>query len=508
MRRRYFLGGSVAGGRWYSADSFVPIIIVVMVVAGLTVVAMATMGPGGAGVILAISAVVFFLATKKDSLGIAPIAGLQGQVTRWVLKRAGWNSFDPDTEDMPVALGRVRALAWSAAEGRPEVALLEHIDEGYISATILLRGEVKAMISDLEDNAKSSSFGAFLKGLADGQMPITQVDLTIRATPGDSTEYLDYMDRRQRKNTLQNRHIPERLVEATTALAGAVDVADEYQAWATFKMPTEGLARRATLMRLEPGFESIAASAYEVAGEAATRLTIAGLRPTFGLPPKSLAALLRHMMVPVYRARDLGGLERVWDGVRYGYDLEERGMGLRVVDPSVDPNLVAPGETAEPDVWYHAIGRVPVDGWPRATLDSGWLHELIVGTNVDYRTVSVSFPLVGRAQASRSARAAVANAGAEQLVEARQGKVSSGVEAEKENAARWMLQDINDGAAGVTPSLRVMVSSPDPIWLVQDRSMVEAAMTSLGCVRWAWYDGDHARALMTMLPLARGSKGI
>ncbi len=141
MRRRYFLGGSVAGGRWYAADSFVPLVIVLMVVVGLTVVAMSTMGPGGAGVVLAISAVMFFLATKKDSLGIAPIAGLQGQVTRWVLKRAGWNSFDPDTEDLPVALGRVRALAWSAAEGRPEVALLEHIDEGYISATILLHGE-------------------------------------------------------------------------------------------------------------------------------------------------------------------------------------------------------------------------------------------------------------------------------------------------------------------------------------------------------------------------------
>ena len=71
-----------------------------------------------------------------------------------------------------------------------------------------------------------------------------------------------------------------------------------------------------------------------------------------------------------------------------------------------------------------------------------------------------------------------------------------------------MLQDINDGAAGVTPSLRVMVSSPDPIWLVRRRGMVEAAMTSLGCVRWASYDGGQCRALMTMLPLARGSKGI
>ena len=70
-------------------------------------------------------------------------------------------------------------------------------------------------------------------------------------------------------------------------------------------------------------------------------------------------------------------------------------MGLRVVDPWVDPNVVAPGETAEPDVWYRAIGRVSVDGWPRATLDSGWLHELIVGTNVDYRTVSVSVPSRG-----------------------------------------------------------------------------------------------------------------
>ena len=72
----------------------------------------------------------------------------------------------------------------------------------------------------------------------------------------------------------------------------------------------------------------------------------------------------------------------------------------------------------------------------------------------------------------------------------------------------WMLQDIVDGgSSGVAATLRVMVSSPDPKNLMLTRGEIESRVIgAMDCIEFDWYDKDHARALMTMLPLGRGMK--
>lgn len=498
-RRKFFLGGSVIASSWWSPDSIAPMMIAAATAVVAMVIGFATGGPAAGALAMALVVGVWLLLFRKDTLGGSAAAMIGPRVTRWVLKRAGWNNFDPATEDVPAALGRVRVLAQSAREGGAELAIVEHLDEGYMSAVVWIRGRAGGIQSDTQANADATAFGRFLNGLAEDDIPVSQIDLTVRTIPADSREYLSWGE------PLWGR-VNEALADAMREQSDSIEVNDRYLSWLTIKMPTRLLSQRADLMGLDPGLEAVTATAFDVVGDVARRAATAGLQPTWGMPPRTLGALLRHVMIPQYQPEDLDGIEQVWDGLRFEYGLEDRGLALEVLDPAQDFDTDA---AAEPDTWYHAVGEIPHDGWPKSTVDTGWLESLVIGANVAYRTVCVSFPLVPRITATGRARTAVAMSTAEEVKDARAGKVSTGVEADKADAARWMMTDIvSGGSSGVTPTLRVMVSAPTMRWLQTARREVEAKVRGdLGCVKWTWRDHDHTRALMTMLPLARGVKG-
>lgn len=498
--RRFYLGGAIAPGEWWRKGSFGPLLGVIVISLILITIGAAFAGPVGLGIAFLISGGLGFLSLRKSASGATQGSLAQTFLTRWLLNRAGWSSFDPDDEDLPIALGNVRTLAYSAEEGKPELALIEHLDDGYMSATIWLRGRVSGIRDELQEGADSQLFGLLLRGLAEDALPVSQIDITTRATPADSAEYLAWGQEAW-------AHAPHELGASQAELAGWVEGGVTYLSWLTVKMPTQQLAARAELMGLPPTLESVAATAYDVVGDVARRVRDAGLQPTTALPPRTLGALMRHIMIPAYRPSDLEGIDRVWDGLRFGYQHEPRGFALEVVDPAVEPGTVITPDT-QPDVWYHAVGHVPLMGWPKSVLRTDWLESLVVGSTAPIQTITTSLVPIPRIASKETARTAIAGSGAKHLREANAGKVATGEEMSTAAAGMWMLNDIVDGgSSGVAVTLRVMVSSPDPKNLMLTRGEIESRVIgAMDCIEFDWYDKDHARALMTMLPLGRGMK--
>lgn len=478
-QRLYYLGGGVSSRTNWSR-AFLQRLIAVILITAVTMLVFSTtrqvgwLIPGGIA-----AAVVWFGPTLRNSGGDQVMAVGHDWMGRRIRQVLGWDRYVPDREDSPPAFGRVAVMGVSAEEGKPELAVIEHFDDGYFSAVLRLNGSTIGLVDLGAQEYQAQQFGQFLRALAERGV-VDQVDLAQRAFPGDRSGHDAWRADHQPKDP--------RLAGILDELASLTeDSTDSYAAWMVIRMPVHKIRELVTSEGAAPTTEALANAAFDMVGQVGRLAQQHGLSPAFGVPPRSLGAMLRHLYNPDHGIDDLEGIDKTWDGIP-AYELDHHGRALSA------------------EGWLHSVGDIPHDGWPVNILTPRFLEDLVIGTRAKHRLIVAQFPVVRAHQATERALVAATAALADKR--SKLGQVSAGIEDKAANASQWMLGDItNGGASGVLPTLRVLVSAKTRRELNDARADVErVARGAMGCLNWHWRDHDHARAMVTVAPLGRGVK--
>lgn len=404
---------------------------------------------------------------------------------------AGRQLWVPEAGEVPAAVRQFREIDVPTSAGT--VSLIHHPDprrgyeHGHLTGVLEIIGGGDGLREIHETNRRGEKFGLITRGHAGPQVPVEQLDIETRVLPTDPEEY------RRHVEGLLKDDIPPALRESMRELTEfGAGTSETYRSFVTVRMPLERLHSR-SFGREDLG--GVVDTATETLRGAAERLMRAGYDVRSVLSPRRVGAYIRHLYVPSYGVDQLDGLETTADAFAFfGYDHGPDRRSLAV-------------EAGPAGEWFHAVGSIPLDGWPLAPVGMRWLEGLVTDTErAVVRTVKAQHRLI--APKETQSRAAVGKTldDADLNKQDRTGQTSTGEREEQASAAGRVLADIIDGAAGDVPSVRVLVSGRTPYELEDARSVVEGAADDMLIRRLRWYDGAHDLAMITMLPFGRGVK--
>lgn len=409
--------------------------------------------------------------------------------------------WSPAVGEVPAAIGRLREIEVPVAGGR--VALLHHpkngksFEAGYLTGVIEVVGNGDGLRPVSEVNTYGAQFGAITRSLASAEIPVEQLDCETRVTPTDPAEYRAHVESLLVAD--EDWWVVGEREELRTSMRELADVGagagETYRSFVTVRMPLEAVAKKA--YSPDGSLATVVDSATETMRKVVEKFTAADYEVRSVLTPRRLGALIRNTYVPSWSPDDLSGLETICDAFAFfGYDHGPAGRSLRV-------------EAGPHGVWWHAVASVPMDAWPTSPVGTRWLESLVTGTSAAIiRTVKTQHQLLSVREARSKAEAAAVIDNAKLVGDAKRGKISNGVTEAQAASASRLLADLNAGAAGARPALRVLVSARSELALEDARSVVAAATEEMKIQRLSWYDRRHDLGIVPLLPMARGMKRI
>lgn len=433
----------------------------------------------------------FWLTRRKDAVGESWSSSVRDQMAFQLARRAATPEFVPG-RSLPAEVGEIRALAYAppAAPTSP-MAIVHHKNQrsgswatGHLTATFEIQGAGDGLLPVRSTNTAGLLFERLLGGLASAEIPVDQLDIATRVLPVHPAAYREHM------GNLVVPTAPGALQRSMRELAGyAAGNTEEYRSFATVRIPLSHLA--ASISGLAD-LERICEETFDVIGEVTRRVHAAGYGLRAVLGPRRLGALIRHLHDPDMAIEALDGIESVADG--WGYVRWNEKDHARVEGAARD--------------WYHAVAHVPRDAWPSQAVTPRWMEHLVTRVNpATIRTVQSQFRLIPKMRAREIARIGLTYDTATVRGASKKGQVSTGETEASMTASRRLLLDLmRPVVAGTYPTVRVMVSAPDPDMLTAARRRVTSAGEDGGITRLNWHDYRHGRAMVTVLPMARGLK--
>jgi hypothetical protein len=378
--------------------------LVLLAVAGIAVVAGATMGAAGlvAGALLAcvLAFACFVPVGGRSAEEWAPIAlrwlwrGAAGR--RW---RGGPAADESDGITLPPPLDALTILAVTDT-GRT-VAVAADRRRGTYTAVLAVRGRTFALLEASDKVRRVSAWGAALASLAREGSPIARVQWTERTLPDDGSALRRWF----------TDHAPDPGTPAAQSYAELVDAAGPVTQIHETYFAVQLDARRARrAIRQAGGGDTGAADV--LLRELRTlegRLRAADLDITGWLPPRALGRLLRTAYEPGSRT---ALARRDGDGDRAGCDPKAAGP------MAADTNW----STYRTDDAYHATFWIAE--WPRMDVDADFLTPLLLHTTVS-RTVSVVMEPVSPSKAAREVQAARTAELADEALREKAGQIAT-----------------------------------------------------------------------------------
>lgn len=389
---------------------------------------------------------------------------------------------------LPAEVGPMRELVWSADRSPVAFVHQRHPKAAYgsgshLTAVLEIVGGGDGLRMMGEANRRGEQFGQLLKSLAAPTSHVDQVDFETRVLPADPVAYQEAV------SAMIADDCPVVLRASMDQLAAtAADKTETYRSFMTVRM------RLGDIQASAGGglnAEQTTVAAAEVLRSVVSRTQAAGFPVRTILGPRRYAAMIRHLYVPAFGLDDTNSLEVVTDGWAWPYTSHQQGVEVH-------------GPTGS---WWHAVASVPRDAWPIKPIGTRWLEKLVSDVNPrTIRTVKASHNLVHRSDARQHARIASTYDQAQLFAQRSKGQVSTGENEASESAAKTVLNDVQYGAAGDRPSLRVAVSAPTLPELLKAREAMNESADKADLVRLRWHDYRHHQAMLLMAPLARGMK--
>jgi len=427
---------------------------------------------------------------RRTAMGDSWVGAVSDRVAFSVRGRREVPEYVPG-ETLPREVGEVRVLAYAPpAAPQAPMAIIHHMDHrrrswatGHLTATFEIQGGGDGLLPVREVNTAGLLFERLLGGLASAEIPVDQLDIATRILPVHPAAYREHME------GLVVAGAPARLRDSMHELANfAAGNAEEYRSYATIRIPLAQLRASASMGALD--LDQVCEETFSTVGEVVRRVSGAGYALRAVLGPRRLGALVRHLHDPDHSMDSLEGIESVadgWNRLRYkGRDW------VRIEGTARD--------------WYHSVAHVPRDAWPAQAINARWMEHLVTQVSpATIRTVVSQFRLVPKVRAREIARIGLTYDTASQRAAAKKQQVSTGETEASMSASRRTLHDLMQPVVGgVYPSVRVMVSAPEPDQLAAARKLVVGAAENGGLTRLAWETYQHHKALVTCLPMARG----
>lgn len=410
-----------------------------------------------------------------------------------VAARTGADRYDPPASTaprpLPREMGRTRFATASVADGEPELAVVDHLDEAELSTVVEIVGGGDGLREIRDINRGGVAFGHLLYSLAGPDLPVTQIDVSTRVLPAPHELYEQWADEHLDPGA------PEPLAANLRELAELAAARSEtYRSWLTVRCSRAGLAQQVARQGLAPNPERCAEQALHTTSEVARLATDAGFDVRTGLGPRRLGALVRHLYHPSYGIEDLTEISGPRDGFQ-PYTARRLREGMCVPGPQ--------------HTWWHATASVPRDGWPLHPVGMRWLEALVTDiTPATVRTVTAQFQLTSQRAAREHAAHAHTLDQAEVHADQSTGRISTGVNEAQANASARVLDDLVEHAAGCRPAVRVTVSAPSAPELAEARRRVHTAAVGGGNLqRLSWHDTRHHHAHVVGLPFGKGLDG-
>lgn len=486
--RTAWLGGRTTDDSWWSWRSLRKYLFGAIAIGVVVVVLVASQSLLAAAIAAVIAGAGWLTSRLARDLGPDSWSTNLGQLARYRVARAlGWDRFDPALDaGLPFALGS-EPVIWGVAatpDSTQQLALI--CDRDQLVAVLELDGVGGGIRRTVERNSEGRRMGAMLLALSAAEVPVVQLDIATLIRPAAETPYRQFL-------AAQDLH-PQLETAAEQAVDAVCNHCDDVRSWLVVRMDKSAIAERAVREQGRGDAEATAEAAFDTVGDVAALVSERGMGVRSALTPPMLLALIRSLWLPSYRATDPDGIDTLRDAfAQFAPDL--RGEAIRATDPR-----------GLSDPWYHAVGEIPLDGWPGATVPIRWLEPLVARGGANRRLVVTQFALMDRVKARNQALGARTQAEADRIHVRRQGTVTAGDEDVRSSGSLLVVGDIGQrGATGVKVTLRVAVSSPSPRGLTEARRLVQgAAQASMGVMTWRWRDHDHARAFMTVLPFGKG----
>lgn len=209
----------------------------------------------------------------------------------------------PDEEtgslDLPRQWGAFRIVA--VPQGGRSVGMLLDERAGTASATLLVRTEAFALLSERDQERRVRSWGQLLAGLAREGRPVRRLAWTERTVQAEADEIGDYFARnRDRQLELD----ADSVLSYVELIDGSTRAALEHECFVSVEVAVG--ARRREIRQLQPGAGSrdlaIGRVVLDELRLVAHALEDAGVGRVGALPPRLLAAAIRHGVDPGARA--------------------------------------------------------------------------------------------------------------------------------------------------------------------------------------------------------------
>lgn len=481
-RMVYLLGG-VPAARWVTRGRIVAGgILGLLLVAGLALM-MTNRSPWTVLFVALVGVGIYAVMRRRTSQGQPWLSSFAALALRpWLARKGGWDTWDPSMASRPWWLSGALIAAVAAPSG-DEIGLIDHA--GAYTAVLEVEGTGEGLRSVIDHSRLEAEFTVLLRALAQRGVPVSQVDIITRAVPTQGLEHTAWVNDRLIAD------LPDDLVDSMGELTREAErLAEQLRTYVVLRMPFKLLADDA-LARGVTEFtpDTLPQHALATVSRVARLLMSHGMPVREALSPQQCAAVIRSMLCPSFAADDTEQTDDYW-------------AAWPPFAPSGDHRaVVARGPSG--DEWWHAVGEIPLDGWPTVPVLGRWLEPLVFQAGVLHRAICVSFRLLEPYTAAGLARSQMTTAESRRIHEVRTGTLSAGENEAAGMAAQAVAGDIiARGHAGLVPVVRVMISAATPQALARARETIEATVRQdLVCPRFTWNDRQHTVGLLRVLPL-------
>lgn len=371
----------------------------------------------------------------------------------------------------PTAVGPIK---WMSIPFRGEpLAVLLHQSDGALTATLEVEGPGHGLFDGPELEASHARWGVLLRDLANGEGFLDRVAQIARTVPSEAGAHSDWVDQRPTAG------IPEELVASYADLQVRVTTStDSHSNYVVARMGA-GEARAKAVRFAGGGDAGLCALMVREVEALADRLEDAGFHVVGGLSAGATSALIRSTYEPD-RAAAAGANQLPRDA------WPRRSTAQKT-------HLAADG-------WCHATAAIR---WPTIGVGVGFLTPLLVQCPGVVRSISVVCELVPTEVAMREALSDLTHETAERRRSEKAGEVDDPRRSVQGHTMNQRAADVAQGAAGARLVAYVAVSAPSPEELENAKRRVRTAAARSWLVM-EWCDKEHERALVNVLPFARG----